>query len=183
MKKISILFAFIMIAGMTCNAQLFKFGISAGLGDQAPIFEGSLNDKAPVRAGATAEFILPIIGLGVEGSLLYENSPLMYANTSMFTDRYSFLKIPVAVKWRIGIPLVKVFLTLGPYYSMSWDKDLKNSVNEDSFSFFGLETSVGAEILNKIHVRIGYNYPLFSDTQKVVYDRNSSIFLGLGYWF
>lgn len=81
------------------------------------------------------------------------------SSTSMKTD---YLDIPVNLKWKFGIPLVKAYLSAGPYVGFRvggdkiWDV-LGDQIKAKNFSA-GLNFGVGAELIS--HLQIGVNYGL-----------------------
>ena len=80
-------------------------------------------------------------------------------STSMKTD---YLDIPVNLKWKFGIPLVKAYLSAGPYvgFRVGGDKIwnvLGEQIKAKNFSA-GLNFGVGAELIS--HLQVGINYGL-----------------------
>ena len=118
MKKIVFLALFIFITFLS-NAQSngFRSGLVFGFSPNQSILE-----SAPINAGLATEFILPIVGVGAEVDLVYENKAFKY-QTGTFSERFSNFKLPMYLKWKIGVPLFKGFLGAGATYSLSW-KDL-----------------------------------------------------------
>ena len=83
-------------------------------------------------------------------------------NTEVKTD---YIDIPVNLKWKFGIPLVKAYLAAGPYASFRVGGDkfwevpecIVGQVKAKSFSA-GLNFGAGVELVK--HLQVGFNYCL-----------------------
>ena len=171
MKKsylLIILSAFLLFP-MAAHAQL-KFGVRAG----ANFTDLNLDDYKTNRAagwfvGPTCEFIMPIVGLGLDASLLYSQE-----KSEILGDRWGRdyklhnLAIPVNIKYKFPIPLIKPFIFAGPEFSFrlsdngsSFRDYLDDVVNDKNLDAKGAEVNVnlgaGVELLNRLEVFFCYN--------------------------
>lgn len=88
--------------------------------------------------------------------------PHWRVKTSMKTD---YIDVPVNLKWKFGLPIVKAYLAAGPYigFRVGGDKfwDIPGSVADQvkakNFSA-GLNFGAGVELIS--HLQVGFNYGL-----------------------
>ncbi len=169
MKKaisiIAVVAAFVI--AVPAQAQI-QFGVKAGLN----VNKVSLNDvesnldgenRTGFFAGITADVTLPIVGLGADISLIYDNK---VAGASVQDKEVNktlhYIDIPINVKYTLGFSsLASVYVATGPQFAFnvgdrSWalsdlngDWELKKS----EFSW-----NVGAGVTVRSHIRLGYNY-------------------------
>lgn len=178
MKKIVFLALFGLMSFLS-YAQLdaFRTGVILGFFPNKSILE-----TAPLNAGIMAEFVLPVVGVGAEVDLLYENKAFQTQNGSI-TERFSNFKLPIYAKWRIGVPMFKGFLGAGATYSLSW-KDLREyGISLRTFDTWSFSAMAGVEVFNKLQIRINYDYQFLNSQLKNVFKGNSAFTIGIGYWF
>lgn len=172
MKK---LFTLIVLVAATyfavpANAQL-KFGIKGGLNitDMSlsnDVFETS--NRTGFFIGPTIKFTLPIVGLGIDASALYdqrEGEVNVEAddNTLVSTRlKQKSINIPINLRYDIGLgSLAAVYLAAGPQFgfnvgdkNQSLYKDVaKWRLNTSNFS-----VNVGAGVMLLGHLQVGANY-------------------------
>lgn len=170
----ALIVASVMI-GSTANAQL-RFGIRGELGMNTPSFTTDAfktENLNSFKVGPTLEFMLPVVNLGVEGSLLYSNDRMNVKNVSgngveSVVDEVSqhYIDVPVSLKYKFGIisPL-KIYLAGGPYARMLVGKneftyaDIKDKVEAKNFEG-GINLGVGADIVDRIQVGVNYGIKL-----------------------
>lgn len=177
-KKIVFLGLFSLVSFIS-NAQFdtFRSGVILGFSPNKSILE-----SAPLNVGLTTEFILPIVKVGAEVDLLYELKALQLQNGS-FTERFSNFKLPIYLKWKIGIPKFRGFLGAGATYSLSW-KDLSDyGISLKTFDTWSFSAIAGVEIFNKLQLRINYDYQFPNSQLKHIFKGNTTLTLGIGYWF
>lgn len=163
------LFAFLVAAvaifasALPAEAQ-FKFGLKAGVAVNGIHFDEDMfksDNCAGFTGGAMIEFTVPVLGLGLDASVMYvrRNSEWL-ENNQITTDNRSYIDIPVNLKWKINIPLINAiarpYLTTGPSFSfLTSKKALEDAYKNSSFDTawnFGL----GVELFKK--VQVGANY-------------------------
>lgn len=166
MKKTILLLFVVTIAMVALPAKAqFSFGVKGGLNISKVHFDREIVSEGNVTGfniGPMIEFKVPIIGIGFDAALLYSQKGFEIGRESMRTD---YLDIPVNLKWKIGIPLAKIYFTGGPYVSfrMAGDKfwkipnDLKHSFEAKSFGA-GVNFGAGVELFS--HLQVGFNYGL-----------------------
>lgn len=172
MKK---LFTLIVLVAATyfavpANAQL-KFGIKGGLNitDMSlsnDVFETS--NRTGFFIGPTIKFTLPIVGLGIDASALYdqrEGEVNVEAddNTLVSTRlKQKSINIPINLRYDIGLgSLAAVYLAAGPQFGFNvGDKNqsLYKDVAEWRLNTSNFSVNVGAGVMLLDHLQVGANY-------------------------
>lgn len=158
----------------TASAQL-KWGLKAGLNLTNPskkAFEASLKGKTGWFIGPMAEFTLPIIGLGVDGSLLYSqaNNEITYEGESE-TLKLHYIDIPINLKYTIGLgSIASVFIAAGPQFSFNVSGNTIDKIFEteegydpegDNKNFeASINAGIGVKLIKKLQIYGGYNFAL-----------------------
>ncbi|GAB6394189.1 MAG: PorT family protein [Bacteroidales bacterium] len=137
------------------QAQL-RFGVKGGLNISSVRFDDDLvsaDNVTGFHIGPTAELMVPLLGIGFDASLLYSQKV-----------EQNYIEVPVNVKWKIGLPLVKGYIAAGPYIEFRLGDKILEGIGEikeqwESKSFgAGLNFGAGVEVFN--HLNIGFNYGL-----------------------
>lgn len=172
MKK---LFTLIVLVAATyfavpANAKL-KFGIKGGLNitDMSlsnDVFETS--NRTGFFIGPTIKFTLPIVGLGIDASALYdqrEGEVNVEAddNTLVSTRlKQKSINIPINLRYDIGLgSLAAVYLAAGPQFGFNvGDKNqsLYKDVAEWRLNTSNFSVNVGAGVMLLGHLQVGANY-------------------------
>ena len=178
MKKIVFLALFGLMSFLSYSQlDAFRTGVILGFSPNESILE-----TAPLNAGIMAEFVLPVVGVGAEVDLLYENKAFQTQNGSI-TERFSNFKLPIYAKWRIGVPMFKGFLGAGATYSLSW-KDLREyGISLRTFDTWSFSAMAGVEVFNKLQIRINYDYQFLDSQLKNLFKGNTTLLFSIGYWF
>lgn len=159
MKKIisvcMVMFALMLAA--PAQAQLIKFGVKGGLNmskiDWKGGYKGNKDNKTGFFIGPMAEVTLPVIGLGVDGAL-------MYSQRGGDELKEQGLEIPVNLKYTIGLgSTLGVYLAAGPDFFFNFkDVDWKNVEAKKTQVAFNL--GAGLKLLKKLQVGITYQIPM-----------------------
>lgn len=194
MKK---LFTLIVLVAATyfavpANAQL-KFGIKGGLNitDMSlsnDVFETS--NRTGFFIGPTIKFTLPIVGLGIDASALYdqrEGEVNVEAddNTLVSTRlKQKSINIPINLRYDIGLgSLAAVYLAAGPQFGFNvGDKNqsLYKDVAEWRLNTSNFSVNVGAGVMLLGHLQVGANYNIVCGKtgEVTVLDGAESLFRG-----
>ena len=172
MKK---LFTLIVLVAATyfavpANAQL-KFGIKGGLNitDMSlsnDVFETS--NRTGFFIGPTIKFTLPIVGLGIDASALYDQREgevnVEADDTTLVSTRLKqkSINIPINLRYDIGLgSLAAVYLAAGPQFGFNvGDKNqsLYKDVAEWRLNTSNFSVNVGAGVMLLGHLQVGANY-------------------------
>lgn len=150
-----------------------KFGVKAGLN----LSSVSLKDvgsnlggdnRTGFFAGVTADVTIPLAGLGVDASLLYDNKVTGISVVdengveSSSNKTLHYVALPINVKYTLGLSsLASVYVATGPQFSWNvGDKSWSPAHITEGWALkkseFSWNVGLGATVMS--HVRIGYNY-------------------------
>lgn len=168
MKKKIIAFlcamAFLAVA-IPAQAQL-RFGIKGGLNITSVHFDSDLlksDNVTGFHIGPMIEATMPLLGFGFDAALLYSQKGMESSSSGVKTTmKTSYIDVPVNLKWKFGLPIVKAYLATGPYASFRVGGDkiwnvLSDQLETKSFGA-GLNFGAGVEVFN--HLQVGFNYEL-----------------------
>lgn len=166
MKK---LFAVVLMAvafAMPSKAQ-FSWGIQAGLNmsnvsvkDAAEDASGAIKSRTGFFVGPTVKFTLPIVGLGIDASALYDQRE---GKSGTETIKSSSIQIPVNVRYGIGLgSIAEVFAFAGPQFGfkLSGDKNFGSEEWTLKSSNLSANIGIGATVMSKLQAKLNYNIAL-----------------------
>ena len=184
MKKVTglVLVILMVFIAVPAKSQL-KFGVKGGLNISSVHMNSDIlkaDNVTGFQIGPMIETTIPLIGIGLDAAILYSQKGVdmktegTVTSTSMKTD---YLDIPVNLKWKFGIPLVKAYLSAGPYvgFRVGGDKIwnvLGEQIKAKNFSA-GLNFGVGAELISHLQVGINYGLGLTDNYSAEKYDLNA----------
>ena len=165
MKKI---FGALMIAvciGMAMPAQAqIHFGVKGGLNlSKASFSDVKTNFKKDnftgFFIGPMAEFNIPVVGLGVDASLLFAQRGIKISDGGEeATVKQNGLDIPVNLKYNIGLgSLLGLYVAAGPDFYFDFEKTSKVDKKKAEV---GINVGAGVKLLNHLQVGANYNIPL-----------------------
>ena len=117
MKKIVglILLAVMVLIAVPAKSQI-KFGIKGGLNISSVHFNKDLVGKDNVTGfniGPMVEVMAPIMGVGFDAAILYSQKGIGVKSEKDIKNDY--IDVPVNLKWKFGLPIIKGYLAAGPY--------------------------------------------------------------------
>lgn len=158
--------ALFALAVFPASAQ-FKWGVKGGLNVSSVHFNSDLLKASNVsgfQIGPMIEAGLPLVGVGIDAAVLYSQKGLKLGSSNLASEemKTSYLDVPVNLKWKFGLPVVKAYLAAGPYVGFRvggdkiWDV-VGDQIENKSFSA-GLNFGAGVELISLLQV--GFNYGL-----------------------
>lgn len=200
MKKILTIIAFACIAfAMPSQAQV-KFGLKGGLNlttISVDNISNAVSNKSGFYVGPTVKFTLPVVGLSLDASALYDQRNAKIKGTDE-TMKAQSIQIPVNVRYGVGLSsVVNVFAFAGPQFGFNIGDKSKLLDQMGSWSLKSSNISgnigIGATVFSKLQITANYNFQL-SKTGEVEYInpdgttgtgkmKFNSWQLGLGYYF
>ena len=199
MKKIFTLVVLLATMTVAVQAQV-KFGVKGGLNLTSMKLDASVADKsnqAGFFIGPTVKFTLPVVGLSLDASALYDQRQGKIKGTDQ-TIKSQSIQIPINVRYGFGLSsVVNVFAFAGPQFGFNiGDKSkLLDQIGEWSLKSSNISGNVGigATVFSKLQITANYNFQL-SKTGEVEYIKEdgttgtgklkfNSWQLGLGYYF
>ncbi len=200
MKKILTVIVLTCIAfAVPAQAQV-KFGLKGGL-NLTNLSADGINDafsnKAGFYIGPTVKLTLPVVGLSVDGSALYDQRNAKIKGTDE-TIKSQTIQIPINVRYGVGLSsVVNVFAFAGPQFGFNIGDKSKILSEMAGWSLKSSNISgnvgIGATVFSKLQITANYNFQL-SKTGEVEYTnpdgtigtgkmKFNSWQLGLGYYF
>lgn len=165
MKKIIGALMIAVCIGMAIPAQAqINFGVKGGLNlSKASLSDVPANFKKDnftgFFIGPMAEFNIPIVGLGVDASLLFAQRGIKVSEAgNEITIKQNGIDIPVNLKYNIGLgSLVGIYLAAGPDFYFDFEK--KTGIDKKKAEV-GINVGAGVKLLNHLQVGANYNIPL-----------------------
>jgi len=184
--------AMMLVMAMPAEAQV-KFGVRAGanlvnmkISDGIDNLKG--NNRAGFYIGPTVKFTLPIVGLGVDASAVYDQrtSEVDYddngtSKSESVTARA--ISIPVNVRYGVGLgSLAEVFAFAGPQFgfNLSGDKKIFDELSDWTWksSNFSVNVGIGATILSKVEIKANYNIACGKTGEATIWNTAKTAVLG-----
>lgn len=207
MKKIlSIIAVSVALLAAPANAQV-KFGVRGGANLVNMKLSGNVvnnlqkDNRAGFYIGPTVKFTVPIVGLSVDASALYDQRSTEVTNegeTQSIISRQLAIPVNVRYGWGLG-SVADIFLFAGPQvaFNFSKDKRLFNNVADWSWkeSNFSVNVGLGCTILSHVELKANYNIACGKTGEATIFDaatktvtgtvksKYNSWQLGMAYYF
>ena len=191
-KTFSILvIAAALLVTLPASAQI-KFGIRGGANLVNMKFNNGTFDKdnrAGFYVGPTVKFTVPIVGLSLDASALYDEKT---AEVNGETMKAQSIDIPINVRYGVGLGSVaNLFLFAGPQFgfNVASDKSFSNSAKEWTWksSNVSVNVGVGCTVLKHVEVKANYNIACTKSGElnddSGISAKYNSWQLGLAYYF
>lgn len=165
MKKVLNVILLLIVLGVATPIQAqLQWGIRGGVNLAKASFSGSdlkSDNFTGFFIGPTAEFTIPIIGLGVDGAILFSQTGIKAEGETL--KRQSF-EIPVNLKYNIGLGrILGVYVAAGPQFGIGLNDD-EWKLGDSSFSFkksnLSLNLGAGVKLIKHLQAGFTYNIPL-----------------------
>lgn len=142
----------------------FKFGLKGGLNLTDMSFsvdDVDVSNRAGFFIGPTAKFTLPIVGLGLDASVLYDQREAKLKGTDDKIKQQA-INIPINLRYDIGLgSLAAIYLAAGPQFGFNiGDKHqtLVEDVSEWKLNDSNFSVNVGLGVMLLGHLQVGANY-------------------------
>lgn len=158
MKKILSVFVLAVCClamAMPAQAQLIKFGVKGGLNMSKLDVKnvGTSDNTTGFFIGPMAEITIPVLGLGVDGAL-------MYSQRGEDDWKQQGIEIPVNLKYTIGLgSLLGAYVAVGPDFFFNF-KDIDWENVKTNKTQVGLNLGVGVKLIKHLQVGVNYQIPL-----------------------
>ncbi len=184
MKRIIFTLLVFMTFFTASNANPFSFGLTAGMnitkGEASNTFGWNPDSENGWFAGAQLKVTLPIIGLGLDGSLIYSQEKISIPVTegasssgtpkvSSETEKVNYLAVPLHLRYDLSIPgvdlLVVPFVFTGPQAGLTLSKIDKSYQDKITTKDIVWRYDLGFGLILFKHLQAAYNYSFpLSDT-------------------
>ena len=180
MKKVLVLLFAAVALSLPAQAQV-KFGLKAGLNltniSLSESVSANLKSKEGFHVGPTVKIGLPVTGLSLDASALYDQrSAKVDANGSSETIKSQSLQVPINVRYGVGLGSVaNLFAFAGPQFGFNLGDKNKKILNEAAnwtlrSSNVSANVGIGATILGHLQVTANYNFALGKTGEIEVWD-------------
>lgn len=161
-KRLLVISLVVLGTVVPASAQ-FRIGPRLGITTNEMHFSSDLFDsdnRTGFTGGLMAEFTVPIIGVGLDASVMYARRNGKFHNGEEVIEmKRDYIAVPVNLKWNINIPvinnIVRPYLATGPEFDFLTSKEFFNNVRNKKFDFawnFGF----GVTLLK--HLQVGASY-------------------------
>jgi hypothetical protein len=157
-KVISVMMvAVALMMAAPAQAQLIKFGVKGGVNmselDFDGGYEGNKDNATGFFIGPMAEFTLPIVGLGIDGAV-------MFSQRGKSETKEQGFEVPVNLKYTIGLgSMAGVYLAAGPDFFFNL-KDFDVEGGKDKKSQVAVNIGAGLKLLSKLQLGVTYQIPM-----------------------
>ena len=159
----------VLLATMTVAAQAqVKFGVKGGLNLTNMKFDNSIVDKSNQTGffiGPTINFTLPVVGLGIDASALYDQRSAKIEGSDDKLKQQS-IQIPVNLRYGFGLGnTASFYIFAGPQFGFNIGDKTTNLLNNAlewrlKDSNLSANLGVGLMLLNHLQVSANYNVAL-----------------------
>ncbi len=160
MKKSFSILAVKLLVASAAHAQLpVKFGVKGGLNITKVKFDKDIakaDNRTGFFIGPMAEFTVPIVGIGADIAVLYDQKNIEVNDTK---EKLQFIDVPINLKYTLGLgDLAGIYFATGPQFSFNvGDKKLFDAETyKMKSSNFSWNVGAGVKLIN--HIQVGYNY-------------------------
>ncbi len=188
MKKIVsvLMVAVALMMAAPVQAQLIKFGVKGGMNFSKLDFDKkNLNEVAESSTGffigPMAEVTIPVIGLGIDGAL-------MYSQRGEDEAKQQGIEIPLNLKYTIGLgSMFGIYLAAGPDFFFNF-KDIDWEGVEAKTTQVAINLGAGLKLLRKLQVGVNYQIPMgdsfeWKDAGEAIGAKNKTWQVSLAYIF
>ena len=186
MKKVTGLVFIILMAFIAVPAKSqLKFGVKGGLNISSVHLNSDIlkaDNVTGFQIGPMIETTIPLIGVGLDAAILYSQKGMdVKSETGTSTNvKTDYIDVPVNLKWKFGLPIIKGYLAAGPYigFRVGGDKfweipgSVVGQVKAKNFSA-GLNFGAGVELISHLQVGINYGLGLTDNYSAEKYDLNA----------
>ena len=171
MKKILMLIVVAVGISLPSQAQV-KFGLKGGLNLTSMSFnkssaEDAIKNKAGFFIGPTVKIGLPVSGLSLDASALYDQrESKMNVNGTEETLKSQSFQVPINIRYAVGLgSVVNLFAFAGPQFGFNLgdkSKEIFNNALDWTLRSSNVSANVGlgATVLNHLQVTVNYNIAL-----------------------
>lgn len=177
MKKSLLRVLAVVLLAIACvapaQARILKVGPRVGVAVNKLHFNEKTFDsdnRAGFTAGLEAELTIPLVGLGLDASVMYVRRSADFMQTlgghdgAMTKVNRDYIDVPVYLKWKIGVPvvgnIVKPFLFTGPDFAFLTSGKAINEAIHSKKVDTSWNVGLGVEFVSHLQVSASYGFGL-----------------------
>jgi hypothetical protein len=164
MKKTLVVMLMAVAFAMPSNAQI-KLGLTGGLNltnVNVKDVGGTVKGRAGFFIGPTVKFTLPIVGLGIDASAVYDQREgKVDVGGNEQTIKSQSIQIPINVRYGMGLgDLLEVFAFAGPQFgfNVGSNKKIEEWDTEWTLKSANLSANLGIGLTVLSHLQAKFNY-------------------------
>ena len=164
--------ALLLIPSTGIASAQFKCGIKVGMNVEKMHFSKETfkpDNGCGFTGGFMAEFIVPAIGVGLDGSIMYTHLNSKSLNLPDLPDAdvktgRNFIEIPINIKYKLTLPavaaIIKPYVFTGPDFAFKLDKNPKRTIENIATQTCQIAWNFGLGVELFRHVQVGASYGL-----------------------
>lgn len=197
MKKVYMLLLVLALVFVSEAKAQISFGVKGGLNvtDMSlsnDVFKSS--NRTGFYIGPTVKFTLPVVGLGIDASALYDHrsAKVDAPEGGSETFKQQQIAIPINLRYGFGLgDLASLFIFAGPQFGFNVGGDIDEINWEWKKSNFSVNVGLGLMLVDHLQVNANYNIACGKTGEVKVADAVSEAFdgkfnswqIGLAYYF
>lgn len=175
--QIAIIVVLIITATSTAQSQV-RFGVKGGITLNKLEWDKEVvnkDNRAGFTAGLMMEIGLPVVGLGIDASVLYAHreDDMYFEDVKLKRD---YLDIPLNVKYKVQIPvlckIITPFVTTGPDFALMLGDTDKGDFKTRKWNT-SWNVGFGVELFRKLQVHANYGIGITKAFKYIGKDVNS----------
>ncbi len=183
MKKLfTAILTVVAIMSATVASAKVQFGLKGGLNvtNMSLNADELISNKAGFFVGPTVKFTVPIVGIGFDAAVVYDQRN---ADIDEYSLKQQSINIPINLRYNYGFSsLVGVYIAAGPQFgigigdkSISFEDYGSYDISDTNFS---INVGAGVTLLNHLEVGFTYNIACGKTGELNVVDVATSTFKG-----
>lgn len=161
--------AILVVLSASQASAVIRFGFKAGVALNSLKYSGvevmDKSNRAGFTGGIMGEFTVPVVGIGVDASLLYAHRS--FGSEEQISEgtnvcKSDYIDIPVNLKYKLNIPvinnIVRPFLTTGPSFSFLLGKRQVSEIFKREAVDVSWNVGFGVELIKHIQVAASYGF-------------------------
>lgn len=146
-----------------------RFGVKGGLNVSSMSFSKDVyqsDNRTGFFIGPTAGFTVPLVGVGLEVSALYNQTRSQVANSrNAASDNVKSFELPVSLKWSFGAgSLLGAYVAVGPQFGWNIGRRTFGQFIDDHLRlkdrYTTFNAGAGIQLLRHLQAGINYNFSL-----------------------
>ncbi len=180
MKRIFATLLLAIALAMPSEAQV-KFGLKGGLNltnMSVSDIDAAVSSKSGFFVGPTIKFTLPIVGLGMDAAVVYDQREGKLEDSDEKFKQQS-VQIPIHARWSFGLgSMANIFLFAGPQFGFNvGDTEEKYNISDWSVKTANIsgDVGLGVTLLSHLQVSGSYNFALSKSAEVTVNGKTGKV--------
>lgn len=164
LKRIIVAFVVMLTVAASASAQ-FRWGVKVGADINKMKFNESVlasDNRAGFTGGIITEFTVPLIGIGMDASVMYTHKNNKVYGTEAGSFNTDFIEIPLNLKYKFGIPaignIVCPYVITGPSFGFLVSKKTIENVYHHKSCDVSWNVGAGVQLLNHLQISAQYGF-------------------------